>query len=139
MRISLEPISDDPDAPEGDNPYFGCIDGFALSEGLSGWVLNTQAPDTPVPLEFLVEGVPIPAATIVRIPRDDLAAHFPAHVETAGFRLSLPGWDRFKTLTRIRGQADFAIRIAGTNFILPRSAVVLSLSAITAAASQSLI
>jgi hypothetical protein len=134
MRISPQLISDDPKAQQPGIPYFGCVDGFS-AQGLSGWVLNTAAPHTPLALELLVDGMAIPGATIATTPRPDLAAFFPAHVETAGFRLTPGSWEKFKTLIAIRPQADFAIKITGTNFILPRSAVVPSLAAITAAAA----
>jgi hypothetical protein len=137
MKISLQPISDDPDTPEGDITYFGCVDGFDSAHGISGWVLNAAAPDTPVALELLVDGAAMPGVTISRAPRDELAVYFPAQFETAGFVLSLRGWERFKTLAEIRPQADFTIKIAGTNFILPRAFGVPGLATIVAAAAKS--
>jgi len=135
MRTPLHLISDDPAGPQADIPYFGCVDGFDILQGLSGWVLNTHAPNLPVALELLVDGMAIPGATISRNPRPDLAAYFPAHVEAAGFRLNPGSWQKFKTLTVLRPQADFAIRITGTSFILPRTAAVPGLAKITTAAA----
>jgi len=134
MRISLQPISDDPEAPAGDIPYFGCVDGFDDAGGISGWVVNAAAPHLAVALELLVDGIAIPGAAIARLPRDDLAVFFPAQFETAGFRLNLGRWDRFCALTSLRPQADFIVKIAGTNFMLPRTAALPGLARIVAAA-----
>jgi hypothetical protein len=137
MRINLTHISSDLDAPEGDNSYFGCVDGFDIADGISGWVLNAAVPDAPVALELLVDGAAMPGVTISRVPRDEIAEYFPAQFDTAGFVLNLRDWERFKTLKEIRPEADFTIKIAGTNFILPRASGVPGLATIVAAAAKS--
>jgi hypothetical protein len=119
MLANHEVISADTDTFD-DLTYLGCVDDFDIGFGICGWVVDSASLGGPVAVELLVGGVVILDCAITRYARNDLTMFLPEHSQSAGFMINLPNWERFRTLLAVRPEADFHIRIVGTNFLLPR-------------------
>ena len=99
--------------------FRGCIDGFDPDFGISGWAIDLAAPQTPVTLQFIVDGTVVRECSTSGA-RPDIAALFPQHDVAPAFQISASTILALGNLLRLRPQLDFSFRVASTPYILPR-------------------
>jgi hypothetical protein len=110
----------------------GSLDAFSVELGLTGWIMLRQAPSTPVILELVVEGNVLWEGE-TGLPRADIAALCPEQVTAPGFAVPAWAFAIARNITALIPDADYVVRVSGTQEVLPQATSVPDLRTIIAA------
>ena len=113
------------------SPRFqGVVDAYDPVEGLTGWCVASDAPQTPVELELLIDGLAV-ARTRTGLRRSDVCASTGLEGDF-GFQFEPEIFDRFSAHRDVLAQKRAEVRIAASRLALPQNEEETRLGAIFA-------